>query len=85
MWTEDQKSEAMRQVDEKSDGVFRKLLMDHFKMKKTIAIYETHVKFIKKVFLRFQKSFEALTLDQIETHDLSKRQSFLELFGYTAR
>ena len=86
LWTEELKLEAMRQIfDPTSEGVFKIILVDNFKMQDTIQAYESHKKFIMKVYQRFRTFFQSLSLDQVEKHDLSKVTSFVELFGYTAR
>jgi len=85
LWTEDQKDEAMKQIfDSNSEGVYRKILVDMFKVDKTMEVTETHQKYIRKAFQRSHHFFPNVTEIQILQHDSSK-YSFLELVGYTCR
>ena len=86
IWTEEQKSEAMKEIlMSKDEGVYKTILVDFLRVDKSIEKYESHTRFIRKVYDKFQNSFEKLTENLIEIHDLSKINSFIELVGYTAR
>ena len=87
LWTEDQQNKALYEIltSKDNEGIYKTILVDFLKVNRSIEKYESHTKFIRKVFNKFQNSFEKLTHDLIEIHDMSKINSLIELVGYTAR
>ena len=87
LWSQEQKKEALVKVKDKSNkkGLYRILLLDCLKMDRTIQAYESHTRFIEKVFQKFRRCFTNMTMEQMKKHDESKVASLLELVGYTAR
>ena len=75
------------QVKDQSNkkGIYRNILVDCLKIDKTMEAYESHTRFIEKVFLKFRRCFQNMTKEQMKKHDESKVGSLLELVGYTAR
>jgi len=84
LWTEEQKVEALEQVTEGIEGKYKKVLVDIFRVNETIAITDSHISYIKRVFNKYKHLCDNLTEEIILQHDLSK-YSFLELVGYTAK
>merc|ERR1711872_1027429 len=84
LWTEEQKVEALEQVTEGIDGKYKKVLVDIFRVNETIAITDSHISYIKRVFDKYKHLCDNLTEEIVLQHDLSK-YSFLELVGYTAK
>ena len=87
LWSQEQKKEALVRVKDKSNkkGLYRIILIDCLKMDRTIQAYESHTRFIEKVFRKFRRCFTNMTMEQMKKHDESKVASLLELVGYTAR
>ena len=54
------------------EGKYKKVLVDIFNVNETIAVNDSHISYIKKVFNKYKHLCEDLTEAIILQHDLSK-------------
>ena len=47
-------------------GIYRNILVDCLKIDKTMEAYESHTRFIEKVFLKFRRCFQNMTKEQMK-------------------
>ena len=85
LWSPNQKKQALEETFSESEGVYKTILFDGLGVNKTIEKYYSHKKFIMKVYQKYRNSFPNISQETIEAHDKSKRDTLIELVGYTAR